>query len=189
MQLFALDDFRTGSIINRLTGERVQVIPTLRWKKLKDDWTFEFQEEASRIIAHVATTLGATIASDMMRNIGDPSTLVNFIADFSAAAGWGVMAMTGEMRHGTRYLVTVTNCVFCDKEVLADSPQCDFLVGAIKGMADLMYDAPHRVSRERCSAMGHALCQFEVDECHNPSLCSNCGNKKYCELSKPLGNL
>jgi predicted hydrocarbon binding protein len=178
-------DFRTGSIVNRLTEERVQVIPTLRWKKLRDDWAREFhEEEASRIVAHMASTLGAAIASEMMKNLGDPVVLVKNISDLSAAAGWGVIAMTGDTQFGARLEVTVTNCVFCDKEDLDDSPQCDFLVGAFKGMADLIYGTPHRVREVSCAAMGHAICQFEVEECHDPSLCSSCRNLKYCKLSE-----
>lgn len=185
---FALD-FRTGSLVSRLTEERVQVIPTLKWKKLKDDWTREFQEkDASLVISHVSATLGAAIASDMMKYLGDPVTLVKNVADLSAAAGWGVIAMTGDVRYGAKFDVTVANCVFCDKEDLADSPQCDFLLGAIKGMADRIYGTPHRVTEESCAAMGHALCEFDVEECHDPSLCSSCRNLKYCKLSELMVN-
>lgn len=185
---FALD-FRTGSVVNRLTEERVQVIPTLRWKKLREDWAREFKgDEASRIISHVSASLGAAIANEMMKYMGDPVTLVKNIADLSAAAGWGVISMTGDTQYGGRFEVTVTNCVFCDKEGLADSPQCDFLVGALKGMADHIYGTPHRVVEKSCAAMGHALCEFQVDECHDPALCSSCRNLNYCKLSESPAN-
>ena len=188
-------DYRTGSVINQLTDERVQVIPTLSWRKLRDDWTREFQEKAPFIIEQVGASLGASIAKGIFENIGDPVALGKHIADLSAAAGWGVMAMIGDTRYGTRYTVTVTNCIFCEKEDLADSPQCDFLVGAIKGMADLVYGTPHRVREETCAAMGHALCQLEVEECHDPRICSSCRNLLYCEMAdqstkrEPSGDL
>jgi len=168
-----------------MTEERVQVIPMLRWKKLRDDWAREFhEEEASRIVAHMASTLGAAVASEMMKNLADPVTLVKNLTDLSAAAGWGVIAMTGDTQFGAKLEVTVTNCVFCDKEDLNDSPQCDFLVGAIKGMVDFIYGTPHSVREVSCAATGHAICEFEVEECHDPSLCSSCKNLKHCKLSE-----
>ena len=165
------------------------MIPSLSWKKLRDDWVREFDDrEASRIISHVASSLGAAIAGDMMEYLGDPVALVQNITDVLAAAGWGVIAMTGDTQYGTRFEVTVTNCVFCAKEELTDTPLCDFLLGAIKGMADLMYGTPHRVREVSCAAMGHALCEFVVEECHDPDLCSSCRNLKYCKLSDLIAN-
>lgn len=173
-------DFRTGSIVNQMTEERVHVIPTLDWKKLRDDLASEFRgKEASIIISRVASILGATIAREMMKFLSDPVSLVDNITDLSAAAGWGVIAMTGDTRYGSAFEVTVTNCVFCDKEGLAHSPQCDFLVGAIKGMADCIYGTPHRVSEETCAAMGHSFCRFKVEEFDDLALLSAIGNKHH----------
>jgi len=175
-------DFRTGSIVNQMTEERVHVIPTLDWKKLRDDLAGEFQgKEASFIISRVSSILGATIAREMMKFLSDPVSLVDNIADLSAAAGWGVIAMTGDTQHGGAFEVTVTNCVFCDKEELAHSPQCDFLVGAIRGMADFIYGTPHRVSEETCAAMGRSFCRFKVEECDDPTLLSSHRNLKHRE--------
>src|ERR1700689_4759156 len=80
-------DFRTGSIVNQMTEERVHVIPTLDWKRLRDDLASEFEgKEASFIISHVSSILGATIAREMMKFLSGPVSLVNNIADLSAAA-------------------------------------------------------------------------------------------------------
>ena len=117
-------DFRTGSIVNQMTEERVHVIPTLDWKRLRDDLAGEFRGEgASLVISRVSSILGATIAREMMKFLTDPVSLVDNIADLSAAAGWGVIVMTGDTRYGGAFEVTVTNCVFCDKQELAHSPQ------------------------------------------------------------------
>jgi len=178
-------DFRTGSIVNQMTEERVHVIPTLDWKKLRDDLASEFQgKESSFIISRVSSILGATIAREMMKFLSDPVSLVNNIADLSAAAGWGVIAMTGDTQHGGAFEVTVTNCVFCDREELAHSPQCDFLVGAIRGMADFMYGTPHNVSEETCAAMGHSFCRFKVEECDDPAFLSGHRSLKHREPSE-----
>jgi predicted hydrocarbon binding protein len=177
-------DFRTGSIVNQMTEERVHVIPTLDWKKLRESLASEFQGDGSVIISHVSSIMGATIARDMMKFLSDPVSLVNNIADLSAAAGWGVIAMTGDTQYGGAFEVTVTNCVFCDKQELAHSPKCDFLVGAIKGMADFIYGTPHRVSEETCAAMGHSLCRFKVEEYDDPALLSGRSSLKNREPSE-----
>jgi predicted hydrocarbon binding protein len=178
-------DFRTGSIVNQMTEERVHVIPTLDWRRLREDLASEFQgKEASFILSRVSSIMGATIAREMMKFLSDPMSLINNIADLSAAAGWGVIAMTGDTQYGAAFEVTVTNCVFCDKEELAHSPQCDFLVGAIKGMADSIYGTPHRVSEEICAAMGHSFCRFKVEECDDPALLSGHRNPKQREPSE-----
>jgi predicted hydrocarbon binding protein len=178
-------DFRTGSIVNQMTEERVHVIPTLDWRRLREDLASEFQgKEASFILSRVSSIMGATIAREMMKFLSEPASLVNNIADLSAAAGWGVISMTGDIQYGGAFEVTVTNCVFCDKEELAHSPQCDFLVGAIKGMADSIYGTPHRVSEETCAAMGHSFCRFKVEEFDDPALLSGPRNPKHREPSE-----
>jgi predicted hydrocarbon binding protein len=178
-------DFRTGAIVNQMTEERVHVIPTLDWRKLRDDLAREFRgQEASLIISRVSSILGATLAREMMKFLSDPVSLVDNIADLSAAAGWGVIAMTGDTQYGGAFEVTVTNCVFCEKEGLAHSPQCDFLVGAIRGMADFIYGTPHRVSEETCAAMGHSFCRFRVEEYDDPALQSVRRDLKHREPSE-----
>src|ERR1700688_4377427 len=73
-------DFRTGSIVNQMTEERVHVIPTLDWKRLRDDLASEFRGmEASIIISRVASILGATMAREMMKFLSDPVSLVDNI--------------------------------------------------------------------------------------------------------------
>ena len=72
--------------------------------------------------------------------------------------------MTGDIRYGSRFTVAVANCVFCEKEELASTPQCGFLEGILKGIADRVFGTPHKVLEERCAATGEALCQFIVEE-------------------------
>jgi predicted hydrocarbon binding protein len=181
-------DYRTGSIYNKMTEARVQVIPILRWRKLKDNLMREFRHKAPPIMSLVGSTLGASVAEEMMAKISEPEALVRYLSDMLASLGWGVFSMVGDTRYGSRFVVSVANCGFCDKEDLSDSPQCDFLVAALKGMADTVYGTPHRVREERCAAKGDSVCQFEVEECDQFQFCTECNNWKFCDFARVHGN-
>jgi len=181
-------DYRAGAIYNRLTEERAQVIPVLPWRKLKDSLMREFRHEAPLIMSLVGSTLGASVAEEMMAKVSDPEALVKYLSDMLASLGWGVFSMVGDTRYGSKFVVSVANCGFCEKEDLAYSPQCHFLLAAIKGMADTVYGTPHRVSEERCAAKGDGVCLFEVAECSNLEICSECSNWKFCNLARVCEN-
>ncbi len=171
-----------------MTEERVQVIPILPWRKLKDNLTREFRHQAPPIISLVGSTLGASVAEEMMAKISDPEALVKYLSDMLASSGWGVFSMVGDTRFGSKFVVSVANCGFCDKEDLAYSPQCHFLMAALKGMADTVYGTSHRVSEERCAAMGDSVCLFEVEECGDFEACSECKNQKFCDFARECEN-
>jgi predicted hydrocarbon binding protein len=174
-------NFRTGAVHNQLTDERVHVIPALRWKRLREKLAREFGEQAPLIMSYIGSSLGSSFAEELIANISDPEALARHLSDVSAAAGWGILSMIGDTRYGSRYLVTVTNCIFCEKEGRAESPRCDFLVGAVKGMADSIYGTPHKVWEERCEAMGESVCQLVVEECSATEVCEECRNSRFCE--------
>jgi hypothetical protein len=49
--------YKTGAIINQLTAERDQVVPALRWNKLEEALTSEFQEKSTRIMSLIGSTV------------------------------------------------------------------------------------------------------------------------------------
>ena len=177
-------NFRTGAVHNQLTDERVQIVPALRWKRLREKLAREFGGQAPLIMSYIGSSLGSSFAEEMIANISDPEALARHLSDMSAAAGWGILSMVGDTRYGSRYMVTVTNCIFCDREGLAESPRCDFLVGTIKGMADTIYGMPHKVREERCAAMGESVCQLVVEECSAMEVCEECTNSQFCEWAR-----
>lgn len=177
-------DFRTGAVHNQLTDERVHVVPALQWKRLRERLAREFKGQAPLIMSCVGSSLGSLFAEEMIASISDPVALARHLSDMSAAAGWGILSLVGDTRYGSRYIVTVTNCAFCDKEGLAESPMCDFLVGAVKGMADTTYGTPHRVWEERCAAMGESVCQLVVEKCPATGACTECTNSQFCEWAR-----
>ncbi len=157
--------FRMGVIFDQLTEQRVQVIPLLGWTKLKERLIREFPEQAPLVISIIGSTLGWSFAEETMGQIGDPEAVVKFLSDVMTSAGWGVFSTVGDTRYGSKFVFSVANCIFCDKEEeLSAVPQCDFLVAALKGMADRVYGIAHRVREERCAAKGESVCQFEVEE-------------------------
>ncbi len=181
-----MDDFftlqyRTGTIFNQLTEQRAQVVPVLQWKKLKANLTRQFGHKASLIMSLIGYTLGSSIAEEIMANLAEPEAFSRYLSDVLAATGWGIFSIHGDTQYGSKYIVSAANCGFCDKEDLADSPQCHFLVGALKGMADTLYGVPHTVSESRCAAMGDSVCEMVVEECGDPGArCADCGVSKFC---------
>ena len=157
-------DYRTGSVTSLLTNERMQVIPAIKWVELKEKLTQETHEYAPLVVVRLGAALGSAFIEEMMSELSDPESLAKHLSDLAAAAGWGVISMTGDLRYGSRYTVAVANCVFCHDEDLASAPQCGVLEGILKGMADRVYGTPHKVREDRCAAMGEALCQLSVEE-------------------------
>ena len=147
-----------------MTEERVQVIPAVVWKMLRKRLAEEFKEKAPAIDSEIGAILGASFAEQIMEFVSDPEILIKRMSEMAAAAGWGVFSILGDTRYGSKFTVTVANCAFCDKQGLSDWPQCDFLVGVIKGMTDTMFGTPHKVSEIECAAMGECVCQVEVEE-------------------------
>src|SRR2546426_4019711 len=132
-------DYKTGAVFNQLTEERVQVIPSVLWKVLRKRLTEEFREKAPAIDSEIGSILGSSFAEQLMEYISDPEVLLKRMSETAAAAGWGVFSILGDTRYGSKFTVTVANCAFCDKQGLSDSPQCDFLVGVIRGMTETVF--------------------------------------------------
>lgn len=176
-------DYRTGAIFNRMTGSRVQVVPLLKWRKLKANLNREFRGEAPAIMTVVGATLGSSVAEELMATMSDPEALIRYISDMLGSQGWGVMSAVGDTRYGENLMVSMANCGFCEKEELSYAPQCDFLLAALKGIADTVYGTPHVVTETRCSAMGDSVCLFEVRECENFDALSRCTNSRFCQFA------
>ncbi len=157
-------DYRTGSLTNQLTNERMEVFPVIQWAKLKERLTKEIDEYAPLALAIIGSMLGSAFVGELMDEIGEPEILMKHLADLAAASGWGVISMTGDVRYGSKYVVAVANCVFCEGAELASNPRCNFVEGILKGIADSVFGTPHKVREERCAAAGEALCQFVVEE-------------------------
>jgi predicted hydrocarbon binding protein len=158
-------DYRTGAIFNQLTEERVQVIPAQMWKALRNLLRKDFpKEEEPHMMYEIGSALGLSFAEEMMKQISDPEVIGRRLPDMAAASGWGIFSWVGDLRYGSKFTASVANCVFCDKEKPADSPQCDILIGMIKGAADVIFGEPHKVSETRCQAMGDSVCLVETEE-------------------------
>jgi len=112
----------------------------------------------------IGLPLGSSFADEMMQHISDPVVLMRRLTDMAAAAGWGILSVVGDLQYGSQLTVTAANCVFCDNQEMSTSPQCDFLVGTVKGIVDRVYGAPHEVWEESCAAMGDSACQTIAEE-------------------------
>jgi predicted hydrocarbon binding protein len=156
-------DYRTGAVFNQITEERVQLIPVQTWRMLKNLLAHGFQKDGPTIMSHVGAALGSSFAEEIMKEISDPEILARRLPDVAAASGWGVISMMGDMRYGSKFEVSVANCIFCDVDV-ETSPQCDLLVGTIEGAAEVVFGTPHNAWEARCSAMGDSVCLVEVEE-------------------------
>jgi predicted hydrocarbon binding protein len=156
-------EYRSGSIRSLLTGERMQLVSTAIWDKLNENLLRELLENGPPAIHLIGHSLGSALVEELRTDIDDPEALMKHISDFAAAAGWGVMLMTGDLRQGRGYTVSVMNCSFCENGELGEQSQCSFLASAIEGMADTIYGSSHRAWETRCAAMGEALCQFSVE--------------------------
>ncbi len=157
-------EYRSGDIRSLQTAERMHLVPAAWWDKLNETLARELEENGPPAIHLIGYTLGAAMVRELKANIGDTQALAKHLTDFAAAAGWGVISLTGDLREGKSYVVSVMNCVFCENESIGQSPVCTFLSSTIEGMADTIYGSQHKVLETRCAAMGEALCQFIVEE-------------------------
>ncbi len=157
-------DYRTGAVINEVTEGRVQLVPAGTWKVLRARLFLDFEERGPLAMFEIGFTLGSSFADEMMKHISDPVVLVRRLTDMAAAAGWGILSVVGDLQYGSQLTITAANCVFCDNQDMSTSPQCDFLVGTVKGILDRVYGAPHKVWEERCAAMGDSACQTYAEE-------------------------
>ena len=157
-------EYRTGAVFNEVTEGRVQLIPAGTWKVLRARLVLDFEERGPLAMFEIGFTMGSSFADEMMKHISDPVVLVKRLTDMAAAAGWGILSVVGDLQYGSQLTVTAANCVFCESQDMSTSPQCDFLVGSIKGILDRVYGAPHKVWEERCAAMGDSACQTIAEE-------------------------
>jgi predicted hydrocarbon binding protein len=151
-------------------------------EELKERLTREFPEKAPLIMSTIGLSIGSTFAEEMMAKVSDPKAFATYLSEMLAATGWGVFSIVGDTRYGSRLVVSVANCSFCDTGDLAYSPQCHILLAALKGMVETEYGTPHRVFEERCTAMGEPACLFVVESCENPQFRASCNNLKFCEF-------
>lgn len=158
-------EYRSGGIRSLLTGERMQLVPTALWQRLNETLLREFPEDGPPMVHMIGHSLGAALVEELKNDITDPEALMKHFSDFAAAAGWGVILMTGDVREGRSYTVSVMNCSFCEPSKVGRPSQCSFLASAIEGMADMIYGTSHRAWETRCAAIGEALCQFNVEVC------------------------
>ena len=49
--------YQTAAIINQLTAQRAQVVPRLRWNKLEEAFTSEFQDKSTRVMSLIDYTV------------------------------------------------------------------------------------------------------------------------------------
>ncbi len=157
-------EYRAGGIRSQLTGERMQLVPTIWWDKLNDILLHELREDGPPAIHMIGYSLGYSLVAELKASIGDRQALAKHVTDVAAAAGWGVISMAGDLREGKRFTVSVVNCLFCENEPLGQSPRCSFLASVVEGMADRIYGPRHRAWETRCSASGEALCEFNVEK-------------------------
>ncbi|MDA4118833.1 MAG: 4-vinyl reductase [Thaumarchaeota archaeon] len=157
-------DYKTGSIYNQLTEKRAQVVPALPWSNLRLQITKKFGENGSAFLFETGFVIGATFGEEFMAYAAEPTQLVRRLCDLTSAAGWGTFAMIGDTRHGSQLNVVVANCIFCEGAGASETPVCDFLMGAIKGITDKVYGVPHKVYENRCIAMKDNICEVVVEE-------------------------
>ena len=168
-------------MLNQLTQQRVLIFPALAWRRLEENLIEEFKGEAALIVASIGRSLGGSFAEEMIDEIGDPPALAKCMSDVLDASGWGVFSIVGDTRYGTKVVISVANCVFCEKLPSGDFSRCDFLVGVVKGILDRVYGTPHMVREERCEAAGESVCELVAEECKPFQRCAECANAKYCE--------
>jgi len=157
-------DYRIGAVFNEVTEGRVQLIPAGAWKVLRARLVHDFEERGPRAMFELGLPLGSSFADELMQHISDPVVLMRRLTDMAAAAGWGIFSVVGDLQYGSQLTVTAANCVFCENQEMSTSPQCDFLVGTVKGIVDRVYGAPHEVWEESCAAMGDSACQTIAEE-------------------------
>ena len=151
-------DYRIGAVFSEVTEGRVQLIPAGTWKVLRARLVHDFEERGPLAMFEIGLPLGSSFADEMMQHISDPVVLVRRLT------GWGILSVVGDLQYGSQLTVTAANCVFCDNQEMSTSPQCDFLVGTVKGIVDRVYGAPHEVWEESCAAMGDSACQTIAEE-------------------------
>src|SRR5437899_8383107 len=157
-------DYRIGAVFNEVTEGRVQLIPAGTWKVLRARLVYDFEDRGHLAMFEICLPLGSSFADEMMQHISDPVVLMRRLTDMAAAAGWGILSVVGDLQYGSQLTVTAANCVFCDNQEMSTSPQCDFLVGTIKGIVDRVYGALNEVWEESCAAMGDSACQTIAEE-------------------------
>lgn len=140
------------------------MVPALPWSNLRRQITKKFGGTGSAFLFETGLVIGSTLGEEFMAYAADPDVLVRRLCDLTSAAGWGTFAMVGDTRYGSQLDVVVANCIFCEGADTTEEPICDFLTGAIKGITDKVYGAPHRVFENRCIAMKDNICQVLVEE-------------------------
>ena len=151
----------------------MQLIPAGTWKVLRARLVLEFEERGPLAMFEIGFTLGSSFADEMVTHRSDPVVLMRRLTDMAAASGWGILSVVGDLQYGSQLTITAANCVFCENQDMCTSPQCDFLVGTVKGIIDRVYGAPHEVWEETCAAMGESACQTiaeETEELMSPDL-------------------
>jgi len=79
-------DYRTGSVTNLLTNKRMQILPTIRWGKLRKELTQEIDEHAPLALTLIGSALGSAFVEEMIDEIGDPEALAKHLTDLATAA-------------------------------------------------------------------------------------------------------
>jgi len=151
----------TGEVRSKLTGWRMFLLTSEAWDSLEDGIYSKFSSSAPLIILQMGFSFGSNLAMKLAPTGAESEKIIldpDFLGELMARVGWGIFAFTGDLEVGTRFSITIKNCVFCKPK---NSYPCNFLRGIILGLASKMYRREY-ISSTSCSAEnGKHVCSIE----------------------------
>ncbi len=162
--LFELD-FSEGTITSKLTKARGFVFGSTAWAQIRDDIEAVYLSGGPTILERMGFTLGKSLVKAEERSNAEQAAFFERVADLAVSAGWGKLTLYAGDPTSDQARFRIENCVFCSEIRGRRGPVCEFIAGAIRGVADELFGGQHKVTEETCAAMGDDSCDFLLERC------------------------
>lgn len=163
----AVDQFfdfeKEGAIKTRAAGSRVFFIATRGWAVIERRLFKVFSSGASVMLSEMGNGYGRGAAKEVMGYVKDPSVILQVLSELSAAAGWGVIEVRGDVQGGSSIDVVITRCAFCADGEKSHEPRCYFITGVTAGVASEAYGAAFRATESQCVRKGDPICLVHLE--------------------------
>jgi predicted hydrocarbon binding protein len=167
--LFELDATK-GILTNRITHSRGFFFGTPEWAEVREELETVYSSAGLTILERIGFAIGKSLSRIGQRSKTAPAAFFEQLTQLAANAGWGRVTLNSGDPVTGRARFRVENCVFCSKVRDKEGPECVFLAGVIRGLAEQMFGTEHSVSEETCLAARGDACIFLLERRDTGSL-------------------
>ena len=156
-------DALRGIVIRNADGSRVMALGSHGWATIEKELQTTFITGAAVILQRVGYSYGRAAGRAVKNQQLEPERAFEAMQSLARESGWGGLSLnSGDLNSGEAG-ITVKDCFFCLHARESTEPVCHVLVGLVGGMADEILGVSHRVTEQKCIAMGENVCGILIE--------------------------